>query len=336
MTARVLVIYTGGTIGMVPSADGYVPQPGFEARLRAQLGERELPMFDLLEFERLLDSASLVPADWVRIARALQMHWDHYDGFVVLHGTDTMAYTASALSFMLAQQDKPVILTGSQIPLSELRNDALDNLLTALLLAAEPALAEVCIYFNGRLLRGNRSRKVKSSGLDAFDSPNCPWLGQAGIELDLQRELLLPAQPVRFELAEYDPEAVLILTVFPGMPARLLREALAPSRVRGLVLMTYGVGNPPEQPELLDELARAADRGQVVVNLTQCHQGAVSQGAYATGALLNRVGVVPGLDLTPEAAFAKLHHLLAQGLSPQRVREAMVEARRGECTPAGA
>ncbi len=335
MSRRVLVIYTGGTIGMVPSADGYVPEPGFEARLRALLGERELPPFDLLEYDRLLDSASLVPADWERIAQTLQAHWDQYAGFVVLHGTDTMAYTASALSFMLPQQDKPVILTGSQIPLSQLRNDAVDNLVTTLLLASQPGLAEVCIYFNRRLLRGNRARKVKSSGLDAFDSPNFPRLGQAGIEINLRQELLLPPEPVRFDIRRYDPEAVVMLGVFPGMPARLVREALAPEAVKALVLMTYGVGNPPEaESGLLDELARAGERGQVVLNLTQCHQGAVSQGAYATGALLNRVGVVPGLDLTPEAAFAKLHHLVAQGLDADQVRQALAGSLRGECTPA--
>lgn len=331
--SRVLVIYTGGTIGMVPSADGYRPEPDFAARLSCALGERDLPEFELLEFDRLIDSASLRPADWEPIARVLRDRWDDYGGFVVLHGTDTLAYTASALSFMLPQQDKPVILTGSQIPLSQSRNDALDNLLTALLLASRPDLAEVCICFNGRLLRGNRSRKVKSSGLAAFDSPNCPWLGEVGIDIRLSPECL-PPEPVRFEIPSCDPEAVVLLMAYPGMPLRLLREALAPEAVRGLVLLTYGVGNPPETDGgLLDELARAAARDQVVVNLTQCQQGAVTQGAYATGALLNRVGVVPGLDLTPEAAFAKLHHLIATGRSPMQIRKALGRALRGECSP---
>ncbi|MET4000511.1 asparaginase domain-containing protein [Marinobacterium sp. MBR-109] len=333
MMNRVLVIYTGGTIGMVASDNGYVPEPGFDARLRAALGDRALPVFDLLEFDRLIDSASVVPADWEQIARTLQAKWRDYTGFVVLHGTDTMAYTASALSFMLSQLDKPVILTGSQIPLSQLRNDALDNLVTALLLASRTDLAEVCICFNGRLLRGNRSRKVKSSGLDAFDSPNAPWLGKAGIDIELSAERL-PPQQVRFEIPAYDPDAVVMLMVYPGMPLRLLKEALAPDAVKGLVLLTYGVGNPPEtETGLLDVLARAGARGQVVVNVTQCQQGAVSQGAYATGALLNQVGVVSGLDLTPEAAFTKLHHLIALGLSPDAIRKALGCALRGECTP---
>jgi len=330
--SRVLVIYTGGTIGMVPSADGYRPEPGFAARLSVALGERSVPEFELLEFDRLIDSASLRPADWEQIARVLRDRWDEYAGFVVLHGTDTLAYTASALSFMLPQQDKPVILTGSQIPLSQSRNDALDNLLTALLLASRPDLAEVCICFNGRLLRGNRSRKVKSSGLAAFDSPNCPWLGEIGIDIRLSAERL-PPEPARFEIPSCDPEAVVLLMAYPGMPLRLVRDALAPDEVRGLVLLTYGVGNPPETDRgLLDELARAAARDQVVLNLTQCQQGAVTQGAYATGALLNTVGVVPGLDLTPEAAFTKLHHLIAKGCSPEQIRRTLGRALRGECS----
>jgi len=333
MMSRVLVIYTGGTIGMVASDKGYVPESDFAARLKVAVGDRALPAYDVLEFDHLIDSASVVPAHWERIARVLQAHWNRYTGFVVLHGTDTMAYTASALSFMLAQLDKPVIVTGSQIPLSQLRNDAMDNLVTSLLLASRADLAEVCICFNGRLLRGNRSRKVKSSGLDAFDSPNAPWLGEAGIEIELSPERL-PPQPVRFEIPAYDPNAVVMLMAYPGMPMRLIKDALAPEAVKGMVLLTYGVGNPPEtETGLLDVLACAAARGQVLVNVTQCHQGAVSQGAYATGALLNRVGVVSGLDLTPEAALTKLHHLTAQGLSPDAIRRAFGHALRGECTP---
>jgi len=332
MSKRVLVLYTGGTIGMVPSEQGYVPQAGFEARLRQHLNDPRLPDFDLIEFEQPLDSASLVPEDWTRIGQLLQQHWDAYAGFVVLHGTDTLAYTASALSFMLAQQDKPVVLTGSQIPLSQLRNDAADNLVTALLLAAHPGLAEVCVCFNGRILRGNRSRKVNSTGLDAFDSPNYPHLGRAGIDLELKERLLLPAESARFELAPCRSGAVAMLGLFPGIQADMLRRFCAEPGLRGLVLTTYGVGNPPaSDPALLQVLADAIAQGLTVVNLSQCHQGAVSQGAYATGALLNDIGVLAGADLTPEAAFAKLHHLVARHAEAARVREGMQSAQRGEC-----
>lgn len=333
MTSRVLVLYTGGTIGMVPSDQGYVPTAGFCDRLGEQLGAAagQLPGYDLIEFDRLIDSSNLVPEDWRQVALMLQLHWDDYDGFVVLHGTDTMAYTASALSFMLQGADKPVILTGSQIPLAQLRNDALDNLVTALVLAGSGDLAEVCIYFNGRLLRGNRARKVHTSGFDAFDSPNSPWLGQVGIHIELRHDLLLVPGSPRFQIPAIDPAAVVTLGIFPGMPARLLEAALADDRVRGLVLQTYGAGNPPDADQaLMEVLAEAIARGVTVLNITQCHQGSVSQGAYATGATLNRLGVIPGNDLTPEAAFCKLHFLLAQGLTGETLRQALIQPLCGE------
>ena len=334
MTGRILVLYTGGTIGMVPSDQGYVPTPGFCERLREQLGPLagQVPEYELIEFDRLLDSANLVPDDWCQIARLLQHHWADYDGFVVLHGTDTMAYTASALSFMLRGTDKPVILTGSQIPLSQLRNDGLDNLVTALLLAASGDIAEVCVYFNGRLLRGNRARKVRTTGFDAFDSPNCPWLGQAGIHIELRHDLLLQPGRPQFQIPDLDPATVMVLGVFPGMPARLLKAALDDDRVRGLVLQTYGVGNPPDADRaLMDALANAIAKGVTVLNITQCPEGAVSQGAYATGTTLNRLGVISGGDLTPEAAFSKLHVLLAQGLTGETLRQALTQPLCGEC-----
>ncbi|MBV1787598.1 type I asparaginase [Marinobacterium sp. D7] len=332
---KILVVYTGGTIGMLPSEHGYVPVAGFAERLQAQLGESagQLPQFDLVELERLIDSSNVLPEDWRQIALLLERQWSKYDGFVVLHGTDTMAYTASALSFMLQGCDKPVILTGSQIPLAELRNDALDNLITSLLLAASGEVHEVCVYFNGRLLRGNRTRKVRSTGFDAFDSPNCPWLGQVGIDIDLRRDLLLAAGTPCFQIPQFDPAAVVSLFVYPGMPARLIEAALDDPRVRGLVLHTYGVGNPPDaDTALIDALERACARGVTVLNITQCHQGAVSQGAYATGATLNRIGVIPGSDLTPEAAFTKLHLLLALDLRGDRLQKALIEPICGECT----
>ncbi|GGO86976.1 L-asparaginase 1 [Marinobacterium nitratireducens] len=336
MSRRILILYTGGTIGMLPSAEGYVPMPGFHDRLLQQLDSRataQLPDYDLLEFDDLIDSANLVPDDWRRIGRCLAKHWQRYDGFVILHGTDTLAYTASALSFMLQQLDKPVILTGSQIPLAELRNDALDNLITALLLAGNRPIPEVCVLFNGRLLRGNRSRKVRSDGLDAFDSPNFPWLGRVGIDIELQTSLLLPAGEPKLEAPVFDPNAVALLPVYPGIPARTLAGILDHSAIRGLILQTYGVGNPPDaNRELMDTLAQACDRGIAVLNITQCDRGAVIQGAYATGAALNRIGVVAGRDITPEAAFAKLQVLIARGYEGEALRQALDSSLCGECT----
>jgi len=336
MKRRVLIIYTGGTIGMQRSAQGYVPAPGFSDRVEQLLSARGINTlpdfeFDMVACQQLIDSANLVPDDWSRLGRRLMQHRDHYDGFVVLHGTDTMAYTASMLSFMLMGFARPVILTGSQIPLSELRSDALDNLTTALLLAGNYDIPEVCVYFNGRLLRGNRSSKVKSSGLDAFDSPDYPWLARVGIEIELQQERLLKPAVLNCQIPEFDPDAVAVLHLYPGISARVVDAVLDCCALRGLILLTYGAGNPPDanQP-LIDCLQRASARGVVIVNITQCLQGAVSQGTYATGATLNRIGVVAGGDMTLEAAFTKTHFLLSQALTSAQVRAALAQPLCGE------
>jgi L-asparaginase len=290
-----------------------------------------MPAFDVVELDELIDSANLQPAHWVAIANALIARWDDYAGFVVLHGTDTMAWTASALSFMLRGLDKPVILTGAQIPLVEPRSDAPDNLSTALTLAASYPIREVCVYFNRRLLRGNRSRKLRSTGFDAFDSPNWPHLADVGIQIMLHRDRLLPATARDFLVPAFDREAVAVLPVWPGMPARVVDALLDGPAVRGLIQRSYGVGNVPDaDAALMDALARAVARGVVVLNTTQCVSGAVDQGAYATGAALNRIGVVPGADMTLEAAFAKLHFLIAGGAAPDAIRATLGQSLSGE------
>lgn len=315
MKQKILVIYAGGTIGMQASAQGYVPVAGFERQVRQQLNDEraaQLPAFDMLELDQLIDSSNLQPHHWCELAGIIQQRWQQYDGFVLLHGTDTMAYTASMLSFMLQGIDKPVIVTGSQIPLAELRNDALDNLLTALIFAGQYSIPEVCICFNGRLLRGNRSRKLKSAALDAFDSPNYGHLGQAGINITLHAERLLAVGRANFNIPELNPNAVVVLPVYPGMSASVAKAILNDNAVKGCVLQTYGAGNPPDaNSELMRVLEEAIKRGVSIVNVTQCLQGEVNQGAYATGATLNRLGVIAGSDLTLEAAFTKLHYLIA-------------------------
>lgn len=336
MSKPLLLIYTGGTIGMVRSEQGYVPAPGFERLLRDRLAHapgHPITDFEFIEFEQLLDSANLAPANWLTIAHAILDHYDDYAGFVVLHGTDTMAYTASALSFMLQGLDKPVILTGSQIPITELRNDAKDNLIAAMILAAEYPVNEVCLYFNGQLLRGNRSTKHSASSLDAFGSPNFPALGHVGIGITLNQSLLLPERERRFQLPDYDPEALAALQLFPGISADQVQRMLAGERIRGLILRSYGVGNvPSDNPALMAALESAADRGVVIVNTTQCPQGAVSQTTYATGMRLQQAGVVAGADMTFEAAFAKLHYLLACHEDAALVREAVARELCGELT----
>ena len=334
MASRVLVLHTGGTIGMMRSPDGYRPMAGFDQVLHRLLGAQpdpRLPEFDVVEIGQLIDSANLQPSHWTEIARELLGRWDRYDGFVVLHGTDTMAYSASALSFMLRGPGKPVIFTGAQIPFGELRSDALENLVGALILAGGYPIPEVCLYFNGRLLRGNRSSKMKSEGFDAFDSPNYPHLADVGLHIDVHSGALLPPAAREFAVPDFDPEAVVVLPVYPGISARIVDAVLGSPTVRGLILRTYGVGNPPDaQHAFMAALERAVARGVIVLNTTQCPSGSVIQGTYATGASLNRIGVVPGGDMTLEAAFTKLHFLLAAGAPPDAVRVALGQAVCGE------
>ena len=338
MKPRVLVLLTGGTIGMAASADGYRPMTGFAQLLEQEFTRRDtssLLDFDVVELGELIDSANLVPAHWREIAGELIARWDDYAGFVVLHGTDTMADSASALSFMLRGMDKPVIFTGSQIPLVEPRSDARENLQTALMLAAGPnsPLREVCLYFNRRLLRGNRSRKMKSSSFDAFDSPNFPHLAAVGIDIAFHHERLLPQTTRDFSQPLFDPEAVAVLSIYPGMTGRIVEVVSDHPTLRGLVLHTYGVGNAPDANlGLMKALARAVENGVVILNVTQCPTGCVSQGDYATGDALRRIGVVGGGDMTPEAAFAKLHYLLARERDHAIVRQQLAQSLCGELT----
>ncbi|RRJ82382.1 asparaginase [Aestuariirhabdus litorea] len=335
MKKRIYIAYTGGTIGMHRSPKGYVVMPGFARLIEEKIPPRlsgEMPDYDLHEYPNQIDSSNIVPADWLAIARDIASRYHDYDGFVVLHGTDTMAYTASALSFMLQGLAKPVIVTGSQIPLSETRNDAQDNLVTAIELACGFAIPEVCLYFNGRLLRGNRSLKVKATGFDAFDSPNYPWLAQIGIHIEPNHNALMKAPAAtRFELPDdYATNRVIPIQLFPGISGELI-DAVTTLNCRGLILRSYGVGNAPDNdPGLLNALARANARGTIILNLSQCLQGGVHQGSYATGSALSSAGVISGGDMTLEAAFTKLHHLFACGLEEQKIRELMARNLCGE------
>jgi len=335
MAKRIYILYTGGTIGMHRSADGYAPANGLDALLRDGLAPRAgggLPDFVLDEYPTPIDSADAQPDLWRRIAGDVAARYTEFDGFVVLHGTDTMAYTASALSFMLQGLAKPVIVTGSQIPLSEIRNDAANNLLTALILAADYPVPEVCLYFNGRLLRGNRATKIHATGFDAFDSPNYPWLGKIGVRIEIHRDALLAASAEPdFTLPEYQPGRVAIQRVYPGISPKLLDCVLQPP-LAGLVLECYGVGNAPTRDKrLLATLSEACARGVVVVAVSQCAAGGVELGSYAAGAALGAIGVVPGADLTSEAAYTKLHHLLALNRSTDEIRATMPRPLCGEC-----
>ena len=334
--SRVYIAYTGGTIGMKKRGGSYAPAEGYLSERLAAMPEfagDATPSYTLHEYSPLLDSSNMRPQNWQAIAEDIAANYDDYDGFVVIHGTDTMAYTASALSFMLENLSKPVLLTGSQIPLAEVRSDARENLITSLLIAANYPIPEVCLYLNGSLLRGNRSTKVSSSGFEAFASPNFPPLAEVGVDIDVKERLLLAKPGGGLEVCKLKEVQVAALRLFPGITAPSLENFLL-EPIQGLILETYGAGNAPSNDAaLLSVLARAVERGVVIVNCTQCLQGSVDMGDYATGNALRDVGVVSGYDITPEAALTKLIYLFSLNLEPNVIRQKMRENLRGELTP---
>ncbi|KAF9430620.1 hypothetical protein BGZ94_005625 [Podila epigama] len=288
--------------------------------------------YSILEYDPLLDSCNMTMTDWVRIATDIEANYQLYDAFIVLHGTDTMAYTASALSFMLEDLGKTVIITGSQVPITEIRNDAIDNLLGALTIAGHFVIPEVTLYFGNKLFRGNRSSKMDAIDFNAFDSPNLDPLVKVGINIDVDwAEVVRPTSLSRFRAHKSMNPNVASLRLFPGITESTIRAFLAPP-IQGVVLETYGAGNAPStRADLIAALKEACDRGVVIVNCTQCKRGLVTD-VYQTGKVLYNAGVIPGSDMTPECALTKLSYLLGHNLPIAKVREMMTKNLRGELT----
>lgn len=335
--AGILILHTGGTIGMRPGAHGLQPDPEFCATLQVHLKQVLTPQKPVsIKALAPIDSANLQPAHWQDMAHALLENWDDHTGFVILHGTDTLAWSASALSFMLQGADKPVIFTGAQIPLAQSGSDAPANLRLALHAAAQPQLRETCIAFGGSLLRGNRARKTSAQDFAAFTSPNYPALGSVsgdGIPA-FHVERFLPAGQKNFSTPRFRPRAVALLPLYPGVSGDSVRALLANPELRAIVLQSYGSGNVPDSDtDFIDSLHTAHARGILLANSTQCPHGRVTQGAYATSHVLDQLGVIPLADMTPEAAHAKLHFLLASTDNRQQIVADLQRSLAGEVSP---
>lgn len=336
MKKKICILYTGGTIGMVPTENGYAPKKGyFYDAIKAipDMNSHGMPEWDMIEFDPLLDSSNIAVEQWNQIGRAIRDNYEAYDGFVVLHGTDTMAYTASALSFMLEGLAKPVILTGSQIPLCKLRSDARDNLITSVLIAGAGNVKEVCLYFGGKLIRGNRSTKSSADGLIAFDSPNYHFLAEAGIDIRYNvASLLSPPLDTTFHLTEFKQVSIGVLKVFPGIQFSLF-ESIMTESLKGIVLETFGAGNIPSYDDaLLPIIKKAFENGTIITVCSQCQSGTVTLGAYATSSALTKAGAVSGYNMTTEAAVAKLYYLFSLGLPRDEIKAKMEQDLRGELT----
>ena len=340
-TNKVLIIYTGGTIGMGQNPTTKALEPLDFNHLRNNVPELKYIETDIdtFQFNPPIDSSDMTPALWGKLVEIISRHYDSYDGFVVLHGTDTMAYTASALSYMLENLTKPVILTGSQLPIGQIRTDGKENLVTSIELASacdENGLAivpEVCIYFNGRLLRGNRSTKQNADGFNAFNSFNFPALCDVGVNIVYQKHLILKPDMSKPMTPHTELDCnVIVFSLFPGIQENIIRGMLDIGKLRGIVMRSYGSGNAPQQEWLMRLLKEATDRGVTIVNISQCVTGQVEMNRYDTGYQLKDAGVISGMDSTVEAAATKLMYLQARYDDYETIRKMMKISLAGEIT----
>ena len=331
MTNSVLLIYTGGTIGMYKTAQGSLRPFDLET-LHTQIPE--LKSFDIdlqaISIDHPIDSSNMSIEVWIQLAKLIKKNYKKYKGFVILHGSDTMAYTASALSFMLENLNKPVILTGAQLPIGVRRTDAKENIITSIELAAQSNIPEVCVYFEYHLLRGNRCTKIRAEHFEAFKSPNFIPLAEAGLQIKYS--------PITYEHNRKDlilntnfSDQVLVLKLFPSMNPELIAPILE-LNYKGLILETFGTGNATTASWFLGSISKAIKKGKIILNISQCLSGSVSQGLYETSSKLEELGVVSGHDMTIEAAVTKLMFLISQGHGQQQIKTLLQISLRGELT----
>lgn len=319
---------------MRQSENGYRPAPGYLAEQMAhmeELSQSPMPEFEVLEYDPLVDSSNITPAIWRKIAEDIRDNYSRFDGYVVLHGTDTMAYSASALPFMLDGLNKPVIFTGAQLPLGQLRNDARENLKTAMVLAANYSIPEVSLFFGDHLYRGCRSTKVSATSFDAFDSPNYPPLASVGTSIEISSEhIRKPTTEKEITVRTIEPAAVSAFRIFPGLSIDIFRHFLQ-RPLKGIILETYGDGNgPTDEPDFFRAIEDADEAGMVILGCTQCIHGGMTQSSYATGTALTQAGVIPGRDMTIEASLTKLMFLFSQKLSTDEIKMKLTQDLVGE------
>ena len=335
---KILLIYTGGTIGMMQDARTGTLKPFNFKHLTKQVPELNRFKLELhsVSFRKPIDSSNMHPRIWVELAETIEQNYNDYDGFVILHGSDTMSYTASALSFMLENLNKPVILTGSQLPIGIIRTDGKENLITAIEIAAakgkngKPLVPEVAIYFEYELYRGNRTLKYNAEHFDAFKSPNYPVLAEAGVNINYNFNAIAHATSKKLAVHKELDNDILVFNLFPGISKKITQSVLGASGVKAIVLHTFGAGNAPTEDWFIDLLQKQIEKGVIVYNVTQCLEGRVIQGKYQTSAQLQKIGVVSGEDITLEAAVTKLMFLLGQKLPPQKIKNLLGVSLRGE------
>lgn len=335
---KILLIYSGGTIGMIKDADtGALKAFDFNSILTRIPELRLLDCeIETVSFKEPIDSSNMNPKYWANIAEIIKSHYKTFDGFVVLHGSDTMSYSASALSFMLENLSKPVIFTGSQLPIGDLRTDAKENLITSIQIASLqenglPVIQEVGLYFEYKLYRGNRTTKINAEHFEAFESLNYPHLAESGVHINVNKDYLWKSKPQNNLIVRTKMNTnVGILKLFPGISRPIIEAVLTSNLIEGLILETYGSGNATTEPWFIDLIKEAISKGLYIINVTQCAGGSVSMGQYETSSQLKSIGVISGKDITTEAAITKLMYLLGENIGQSEFKSTYETPLRGE------